>query len=353
MPRALKVMAAGEPYVLSEDEPVPAHGDTQVLIKVEACGLCGGDEVARRGLMSGLRYPLQAGHEIVGTVHAVGVSVRDRDKWHLGQRVGVGWHAGHCFTCKSCARGDFNGCPLANATGATTLGGLGEYCVAEESALVAIPDGVDSMTAAPLLCAGLTAYNALRRSRAKLGDSVAIVGLGGIGMYAVMFVRAAGMRVSVFSSSDAKREAALELGAHAYYQLSKAGDVVPADLEEIHDSGGLDVVLATAPDGRSMATLVPALKMDGEVLLIGEPPTPLQVEVIPLLLNRGSLIGWTAGTNAENEQCLRTAQLLGITEKSNKWLQTIALDEVEESYSKGLREVKFRYVVDPRVERNF
>lgn len=209
------------------------------------------------------------------------------------------------------------------------------------------------MTAAPLLCAGLTAYNALRRSRAKLGDSIAIVGLGGIGMYAVMFARAAGMKVSVFSTSDAKREAALELGAHACYQLSKAGDVVPADLEEIHDSGGLDVVLATAPDGRSMATLVPALKMDGEVLLIGEPPTPPQVEVIPLLLNRGSLIGWTAGTNAENEQCLRTAQLLGITEKSKKWLQTIALDEVEESYSKGLREVKFHYVVDPRVERNF
>ena len=301
--RVAQVTRPGGPIELVERE-VPQPGFGEVLVRVQACGICHSDAYTVEGHWPGIQYPRVPGHEIAGVVDEVGAGVTE---WVKGQRVGVGWYGGHCGHCRACRRGEFINCENLSIPGITYDGGYEEYMVAPAEALALMPEGISAEEAAPLLCAGITTFNALRHSGAGPGDLVAIQGVGGLGHLAIQFANKFGYRVAAVSRGADNAALARKLGAHHYVD-SQASN--PA--EELKKLGGARVILATAPSGHAMTALFEGLGTNGKMVVVGASTEPIQVTPIQLIMGRKSLQGWPSGTAADSEDTLNFAVLCGV-----------------------------------------
>ncbi|MEE6209096.1 alcohol dehydrogenase [Salarchaeum sp. III] len=333
--RAVQVPDAGGDFEVVE-RGIPEPDADEVRIAVDACGVCHSDEITKDGLRPGIEYPRIPGHEVVGRIDAVGDDVTE---WREGDRVGVGWHGGHCFTCEACRRGDFINCENADVTGLDFDGGYAEYTTAPREALAAVPDALDATDAAPLLCAGITTYNALRNSDARPGDLVAVQGVGGLGHLGIQYAREAGYEVVALSRGTAKEEKALDLGADHYVDTESEDPA--AALQEL---GGARVVLATAPSADAIESVVGGLGIDGEVLTVGIPPEPVGVNTGLLVGTRGSVSGWASGTARDSQDTLEFSALRDVTPE----IETFDLADAGDAYERMLEsEVRFRAVLTP------
>jgi D-arabinose 1-dehydrogenase-like Zn-dependent alcohol dehydrogenase len=301
--RSAQVKTAGGPLELVTRE-IPEPGPGQVLLRVRACGVCHSDQFVLYGAFPGLQLPRVPGHEVAAVVERVGPGVRP---WELGQRVGVGWHGGHCFLCDSCRVGDFVTCREEQITGISYDGGYGEHMLARAEALVRIPDTLGDIEAAPLLCAGITTFNALRNAPARSGDLVAVQGLGGLGHLAVQFASRMGFRTIVVARGDDKRPLAEQLGASDYVDAAKssAGQALAA-------MGGARVILATAPNAAAIEDVMTGLDVGGQLLLVAAVPEALRLPPLSLITRRQSVRGWPSGHAKDSEDTLRFAAATGV-----------------------------------------
>ena len=324
--------AGGELELVDKAIPIPRNGE--VRIRVEACGICHSDAFVKDGLFPGLQYPRVPGHEVAGRIDAVGENVNG---WREGQRVGVGWHGGHCGRCHSCRGGDFVTCERQQIAGISYDGGYAEYMVAPVEALAAIPDELDAVDAAPLLCAGITTYNALRNSGARAGDLVAVQGVGGLGHLAIQFAAHMGFRTVAISGGEAKRHLAMELGAVDYIDAS-AGN--PA--EALATRGGARVVLATAPDAKAMSGLIDGLRVGGTLLVVGATADALQVSPFQLIMQRRAVAGWPSGTPKDSEETFGFSILSGARARIERY----PLARAAEAYQRMIsNQARFRVVL--------
>jgi len=319
--KAAQVARPGGPIELVERE-VPQPGFGEVLVRVQACGICHSDAFTKEGHWPGLHYPRVPGHEIAGVVDQVGAGVTG---WVEGQRVGVGWHGGHCGHCRACRCGEFVNCDFLPTPGITYDGGYEEYMVAPAEALARMPDGISAEEAAPLLCAGVTTYNALRHSGARPGDLVAIQGVGGLGHLGIQFANKFGYRVAAISRGTDNAALAKKLGAHHYLD-SQASH--PA--EELKKLGGARVILATAPSGHAMTALFDGLGTNGKMVVVGASTEPIQVTPVQLIMGRRSLQGWPSGTSADSEDTLNFAVLCGV----RPMIERFPLDRASDAYER-------------------
>jgi D-arabinose 1-dehydrogenase-like Zn-dependent alcohol dehydrogenase len=305
-----------------------------VRVKVEACGICHGDAVIKEGHWPGAVYPRVPGHEVAGLVDEVGPGVSG---WEVGRRAGVGWYGGHCGTCPSCRRGNFLRCQRAGICGITFDGGYAEYLLAPAEALAAIPDDLSSADAAPLLCAGLTTFNALRHGGARPGDVVAVHGVGGLGHLGIRYARRMGYRVVAVSRGDDKRELAMQLGAHRYVDADRDD---PA--RALAAMGGARVVLATAPSGKAMTALLGGLAVGGTLMVIAASADPIEVPTVLLLHNGAVIQGFASGTAVDSEDTLSFSSLEGI----RPMIETFPLERASEAYDRMMaNRVRFRAVL--------
>lgn len=330
--KAVQVPEAGADFKIVEiDKPSPKK--YEVLIKVEACGICHSDNFVKEGGYPGLEYPRIPGHEVVGTIEALGDEVYN---WKIGQRVGVGWHGGHCFTCDPCRRGKFINCENAKICGISYDGGYAEFMTAPHEAVVLIPEDLSSEEAAPLLCAGVTVYNGMRNSNIKAGDVVAVQGIGGLGHLAIQYANKMGMKTVALSTSDDKKELAKELGAHHYIN-TKEKDAV----EELQKLGGADLIVATAPHADAISNVINGLGVDGRLLVIAATPDNLKVSPFQLIGARKSIAGWPSGTAIDSEDTLKFSTMTD----TKPMIETYKLDQVEEAFKKMMNnEARFRVV---------
>lgn len=332
--KAVQVAEPGAPFDVVELD-VPEPGPGQVRIEVEACGICHSDAFVKEGTMPNIPYPRVPGHEVVGRVDKVGDGV---DLWEEGQRVGVGWHGGHCFDCEPCREGDFIQCENGQITGIHFDGGYAEYTVAPAEALADVPDTLDSVDAAPLLCAGITVFNALRHTDAGPGDLVAIQGVGGLGHLAIQYAKEMGFEVVALSRGTDKRELAFGLGVDAYID-TEADD--PAD--ELQDMGGARVILATAPNSAAITSVVKGLGRNGNLLVVAATGEPVEVSPFDLIMNRSSISGWPSGDASDSEDTMEFSALRGIT----PMIETFPLEKAGEAYDKMMNsDVRFRAVLE-------
>ena len=328
--RAIRVNSPGAGFELV-DVPIPEPGENEVLIKVEACGICHGDALAREGRYPGIKYPIIPGHEVVGSIDRLGPGITD---WQVGQRVGVGWHGGHCLRCKACRKGDFPACENALTTGLSTDGGYAEYMVARSEALHSLPDELSSLEAAPLLCAGRTTFGALRNSPARGGDMVAIHGLGGLGHLAVQYAVKLGFRTAVLSHSPEKEQLAYQLGAHLFIDAADAA-------RELKKLGGAKVILCTAPSGQAISALVDGLAVSGKIIIVTAPPDMVQIPAFLLLGGSRSLGGWVGGSI---EETIRFSVLFHVM----PMVEVFPLEQAAQAYEKMMTsKVHFRAVLRP------
>jgi alcohol dehydrogenase/propanol-preferring alcohol dehydrogenase len=332
---AMQVKVAGGPFEMV-DLPIPSPREDEVLIKVEACGICHSDQFVKEGMFPGLQLPRVPGHEVVGTIEEVGSEVK---YWYSGQRVGVGWHGGHCFACKPCRRGDFINCENAKIAGITYDGGYAEYMVAPQEALALVPFELGANDAAPLLCAGITTFNALRNSGATPGQVVAIQGIGGLGHLALQYASKMGFRTIAISGGESKRDLALQLGAQVYVNAS-AENVV----DVLQEMGGANVILATAPNSELMSRVVDGLALNGKLIVVGASMEPVTVSPLQLIVGRRSVSGWPAGTAMDSEDTLNFSQLTNI----RPLVETFPLKKANEAYEHMLsNQARFRVVLVP------
>jgi len=331
--KAAQISKPGGNWELVErDIPEPLPG--QVRVKVDACGICHSDMFVKEGLWPGLQYPRVPGHEIGGRVDAVGDDVRE---WKKDQRVGVGWHGGHCFVCPPCKRGDFAMCVNRKVTGFDSDGGYAEYMIARAEALAAIPDELPAEEAGPFMCAGVTVYNALRNSGARGGQVVAVHGIGGLGHLGVQYARQMGFKTVALGRGKDKEPLAKKLGAHRYID-SDADDAV-AELQKL---GGARVILATAPNAKAISTLVDGLSTDGKLLVPAAPNEPLAVSMMPLIAGRRSVAGWYSGTAKDSQDTLEFSALTGV----HPMIEKYPLSRVAEAYERmHSGKVRFRVVL--------
>lgn len=283
---------------------IPKPGRRQVLIKVNACGVCHSDVMTQQNAFGNIEYPRVPGHEVVGTITELGADVEGRS---IGQRVGVGWDGGHCFRCSSCRQGVFVCCENLKVPGIHYNGGYEEFMTAPTEALATLPPEFDFAEAAPLLCAGVTTYNALRNSGARPGDIVAIQGIGGLGHLAVQFSSRAGFRTIAISRGADKEKRARELGAHDYIDTERGN---PAS--KLQALGGAKVILTTAPSTKAMEPLIEGLGLDGKLLMIGVDVSKLGVSSLQLISKRAEIKGWPAGSSWDSEDTLRFCAMTGI-----------------------------------------
>lgn len=332
--KAVQVTKPNAPFELVERD-IPSPADGEVRVKVEACGVCHSDAFIRAAGLPGLVLPRIPGHEIAGRIDAVGARVT---AWKAGDRVGVGWHGGHCFQCGACRRGLFINCEKARVTGGSHDGGYAEYAVVPAESLARIPEGLDAVDAGPLLCAGVTTYNALRNSGARPGDTVAVQGIGGLGHLALQYAAKMGFRTIAVSSGPDKEELARQLGAHEYVDTK----TTPA-AEGLQKLGGADVMLATAPHAAAIAATVGGLKSRGKLLLVAAPHEPLTVNGFALLSGR-SIAGWPSGSAIDSEDTMAFSKLVGIKPR----VELFPLARAEEAFSKVMENrVRFRAVLQP------
>jgi D-arabinose 1-dehydrogenase-like Zn-dependent alcohol dehydrogenase len=323
---------AGDWELVERDIPEPGSGE--VRVKVEACGICHSDMFVKQGLWPGLQYPRVPGHEIGGRVDAVGGNVIE---WKTGQRVGVGWHGGHCFVCAHCRRGDFAMCVNRKVTGFDFDGGYAEYMIAPAATLAAIPDELPSDEAGPFMCAGVTVYNALRNSGARGGDVVAVHGIGGLGHLGIQYARQMGFETVAIGRGKDKEPLAQKLGAHHYID-SDSGDAV-AELQRL---GGARVLLATAPNAKAISALVDGLSVNGTLVVPAAPDEPLTISAMSLVLARRSVRGWYSGTAKDSQDTLEFSALTGV----RPMIETYPLSRVSEAYEQmHSGKVRFRAVL--------
>ena len=331
--RAARVPEAGGDFELV-DVPVPTPAADEVRVRVEACGICHSDAFVKEGTFPGIDYPRVPGHEVAGVVDAVGADV---DQWAEGDRVGVGWHGGHCFTCEACRTGDFVNCENGLVTGISFDGGYAEYMTAPAEAVAKMPDDLAAEEAAPLLCAGITTYNALRNQDIQPGDLVAVQGIGGLGHLGVQYAAQMGAEVAALSTSTDKEPLAHDLGAHHFVDAS-SGDAA----EALQALGGADLILATAPNSDAITDVVGGLGRDGSVVIVAATGEPVEVSPMALIQGRKSVSGWPSGDAQDSEDTLRFSALADVTPE----IETFPLEEAAAAYDRMIaNEARFRAVL--------
>ncbi|MBC6316444.1 alcohol dehydrogenase [Listeria grandensis] len=318
-------------YTIVERE-IPNPKRNQVRIKVEACGVCHSDSMLRQ--LPENMYPAVPGHEVVGRVDAIGEGVTG---WSVGQKVGVGWHGGHCFHCESCRRGDFSNCEEVQTCGISYDGGFAEFMVAPDDAVVAIPEELNSAEAAPLLCAGITTFNALRNNIVRAGSLVAIQGVGGLGHLAIQYANKLGYEVIALARGEERAELAHELGAHHYFDTTKEGWQ-----ESVNALGGVTVALATAPNAQAISALTTILAPNGKVVDVAVPAEPVEIQAGVMIGGGKSFQGWYSGTPVDGEDTTKFSKLQGI----KPMIETYPLEKINEAYEKMMAgKTRFRAVI--------
>jgi D-arabinose 1-dehydrogenase-like Zn-dependent alcohol dehydrogenase len=324
--------AGGDWEIVERDIPEPDPG--QVRVKVEACGICHSDALVKEGLWPGLQYPRVPGHEVAGRVDAVGGNV---SAWQKDQRVGVGWHGGHCFVCEQCRRGDFAMCVNRKVTGIDFDGGYATHVIVPAAALAAIPDDLPAEEAGPFMCAGVTVFNALRNSGARAGDVVAVHGIGGLGHLGVQYARQMGFNTVAINRGKDKEDLARQLGAQHYVDAT-AQDIV-AELQKL---GGASVILATAPNAQAISGLVDGLAPSGKLLVPAAPSEPLSINVFPLIMKRSSVAGLYSGTAKDSQDTMEFSALSGV----HPMIEKYPLDRVADAYEQmNSGKARFRVVL--------
>jgi D-arabinose 1-dehydrogenase-like Zn-dependent alcohol dehydrogenase len=331
--KAVQISKAGGDWELVERD-IPEPGPGQVRVKVEACGICHSDALVKDGIWPGLQYPRVPGHEIAGRVDALGANVTS---WAVGQRVGVGWHGGHCFVCEQCRRGDFAMCVNRKVTGIDFDGGYATHVIVPAAVLAAIPDDLPADEAGPFMCAGVTVFNALRNSGARAGEVVAVHGIGGLGHLGVQYARRMGFETVAINRGKDKEELARQLGAHHYIDATAQDPA--AELQKL---GGANVILATAPNAAAISALVDGLAPSGKLLVPAAPAEPLTINVFSLIMKRSSIAGWYSGTARDSQDTLEFSALSGV----HPMIEKYPLDRVAEAYEQmHSGKVRFRVVL--------
>ena len=330
--KAVEVSAPGKLRLVERQISEPGAG--QVRIHVEACGICHTDAATITGIYPGLKLPRVPGHEVVGRIEALGSGV---SKWQIGQRVGVGFFGGEDGVCEPCRRGDMVQCQNPVIPGVTTDGGYAEVMIAEAHGIAAIPDQLTSVEAAPLLCAGITTYNALRNAGLRGGDLVAVQGIGGLGHLGVQFARHMGFHTVAIGKGREKEKLAKDLGAHVY--VDTAVDDAAAVLQRM---GGARAILATAPSGDAMGPLVSGLAARGKLIAVGVPGDPIQLSAFPLVFGGRSIYGSLAGTAIDSEDTLA----FSVLENIRPMIETAPLEQAAEAYARMMQgKARFRMVL--------
>ena len=331
--KVAQVPKAGADFAIVERE-IPQPGPGEVRIRVQACGVCHSDVLTKDGAWPGIVYPRVPGHEVAGVIDDVGAGVT---LWKKGQRVGVGWHGGQDGTCLACRRGDFANCANLKVSGISFDGGYGEFMVAPVEAVAAMPESLEAAEAAPLLCAGITTFNALRHSGALPGDLVAVQGIGGLGHLGIQFAQKFGYRVAAVGRGPENAALAKTLGASIY--IDSVATNAAAELQKL---GGARVILATAPSAKAMSSLVDGLGMNGRMMVVGAAPDPIEVTPPQLIFGRKSVQGWSSGIPTDSEDTLRFAELTGV----RPMIETYPLARVNEAYARMLSgKAEFRVVL--------
>ena len=331
--KAVQISKPGGSFEVVE-RPIPEPGRGQVRIKVEACGICHSDALVKEGMWPGLQFPRVPGHEIAGRIDKIGADVT---LWKPGQRVGVGWHGGHCFECEPCRRGDFVNCKFEKITAIHFDGGYQEYMVAPAEAVAAMPADLPADEAAPLLCAGITVYNALRNSGARAGELVAVQGIGGLGHLGIQYARQMGFRTVAIGRGGDKQALARKLGAHEYIDTSTGS---PA--EALQKLGGAKVILATAPDSKSMSALMDGVGANGKLLIVGAGFEPLTITPLQLISGRKAIQGWASGTARDSEDTLQYSSLTGV----RPMIERYPLEKAADGYQQMISgKARFRVVL--------
>lgn len=333
--KAMQVQEAGGDFIAVDlPEPEPEAGD--VRIRVEACGICHSDVFVKEGLWPELELPRVPGHEVVGVIDQVGDDV---DGFAVGDRVGVGWHGGHCFFCDPCRRGDFILCQDGEVTGISFDGGYAEKMVAPAEALARVPEGLSAEHAAPLLCAGVTTYNALRHTGARPGDRVAVLGIGGLGHLGVQYARRMGFETVALSRGPEKEELARELGADSYVD-TEAGDPAQA----LQDMGGARVILSTAPSAEAINAVKGGLGPRGELVVVGVDEGVIEVAPLELIEAGRAVRGWPSGHAMDSEETLEFSALRHVAPR----VETFPLEQANEAYERMItNQARFRVVLEP------
>src|SRR5579862_6888001 len=330
---AAQVSRPGADFEIVERQ-IPKPGAGEVLIKVQACGVCHSDVLTKEGQWPGIQFPRVPGHEVAGIIHELGANVSG---WKLGQRVGVGWHGGQDGTCPSCRRGDFRNCRNLRISGISYDGGYQQYMVAPIESLAAIPESLSDVEAAPLLCAGITTFNALRHSGAMPSDLVAVQGIGGLGHLGIQFANEFGYKVAAIGRGPENAALAMKLGASVYID-SKATNAA----KELQKLGGAQVILATAPSSKAMSELIDGLGPNGKLMVVGATLDPIEVAPTQLIFGVKSIQGWAAGTPADSEDTLHFAELTGV----RAMIETYPLEKAAEGYARMMSgKAEFRVVL--------
>jgi D-arabinose 1-dehydrogenase-like Zn-dependent alcohol dehydrogenase len=331
--KVVQVPKPGADFEIVERE-IPEPGAGHVRIRVQACGVCHSDVITKEGLFPGISYPRVPGHEIAGVIDEIGAGVKN---WKKGQRVGVGWHGGQDGTCLACRRGDFVNCANVKICGISYDGGYQEFMVAPVEALARMPESLSVEEAAPLMCAGLTTFNALRHGGALPSDLVAIQGIGGLGHLGIQFAKKFGYRVAAIGRGAENATLAKKLGADIYIDSAA---VDPA--AELQKQGGASVILATAPSGKAMSTLIGGLGVNGTLVVIGASGDPMEVQPIQLITGKKRIHGWSAGIPTDSEDTLRFAEMTGVRPMIEKY----PLLKAAEAYARMMSgKAEFRVVL--------
>src|SRR2546428_2737918 len=331
--KVAQVPKAGADFEIVERE-IPQPGPGQVRIRVQACGVCHSDMLTKEGAWPGIVYPRVPGHEVAGVIDAAGSGVT---QWTKGQRVGVGWHGGQDGTCLACRRGDFANCANLKISGISYDGGYQEYMLAPVEALARMPESLDAAEAAPLLCAGITTFNALRHSGALPSDLVAVQGIGGLGHLGIQFAQKFGYKVAAIGRGPENAVLARKLGASTY--IDSTATNAAAELQKL---GGARVILTTAPSGKAMSSLVNGLGMNGRMMVVGAAPDPIEITPTQLIFGRKSVQGWSSGIPTDSEDTLRFAELTGVRPMIEKY----PLTKVNDAYARMMSgKAQFRVVL--------
>lgn len=317
--RAIQVPGPKMPLELVEKE-IPSPRKGSVRVKVQACGICHSDIFTKDGLFPGIQYPRVPGHEIAGVIDALGEETGD---WKVGQRVGIGWYGGHCKICESCRRGDFITCSNLQTPGISYDGGYAEYLVAPIEALALIPENLSPIDAAPLMCAGITTFNSLRNSRAIPGQTVAILGIGGLGHLAIQFAVKMGFHTVAIARGKDKQSLSKKLGAHKYID-SESQNVS----EELKKLGGAKVILSTVTSTKAINDVIDGLAVDGRLLIVGVPSEPITVPVLTLIGGRRMIEGWPSGTSIDSQDTLSFSALNDVRSMNH----VFSLEKAAEAY---------------------
>lgn len=331
--RVVQVPKPKAPFEIVE-RPIPDPGPGQVRIKVQACGVCHSDSLTKEGSWPGIQFPRVPGHELVGVIDAVGAGVTN---WTPGQRAGVGWHGGYCGTCDACRRGNFFACVWQRITGVSHDGGYAEYTIAHASAVALVPEGLSAVEAAPLMCAGITTFNALRNSGATAGDLVAVLGLGGLGHLGVQYAVKMGFKTVAIARGADKEPLAKKLGAWKYID-SQAQD--PA--AELAKLGGAKVVLATVTNGDAMHATIGGLGNNGQLMVLGAPYS-MEASPLVLLMGRRAIKGWNSGSSIDSQDTLGFSVLTGVRSMN----ESFPLESAPEAYERMMSgNARFRVVLN-------